>query len=75
MSELVDLDDAKAQLPCLIDRAIAGEDIVIGRAGQPLVRLLLVDALLPREPGLMRGLTVPDAFFDPLPEDAESLWE
>ena len=39
MSELVNLYDAKAQLSRLIDRATAGEDIVIGRAGQPLVRL------------------------------------
>ena len=33
MSELVNLYDAKAQLSRLIDRATAGEDIVIGRAG------------------------------------------
>jgi len=75
MSELVNLYDAKAQLSRLIDRATAGEDIVIGRSGQPLVRLVPVDALRPREPGLLKGLTVPDALFDPLPEDEQSLWE
>jgi prevent-host-death family protein len=75
MSELVNLYDAKAQLSRLIDRATAGEDIVIGRAGQPLVRLVPVDAMRPREPGLLKGLTVPDALFDPLPEDEQSLWE
>jgi prevent-host-death family protein len=75
MSELVNLYDAKAQLSRLIDRATAGEDIVIGRAGQPLVRLVPVDAMRPRQPGLLKGLTVPDALFDPLPEDEQSLWE
>jgi prevent-host-death family protein len=75
MSELVNLYDAKAQLSRLIDRATAGEDIVIGRAGQPLVRLVPVDAIRPRQPGLLKGLTVPDALFDPLPEDEQSLWE
>jgi prevent-host-death family protein len=75
MSELVNLYDAKAQLSRLIDRATAGDDIVIGRAGQPLVRLVPVDTMRPREPGLLKGLTVPDALFDPLPEDEQSLWE
>ena len=75
MSELVNLYDAKAQLSRLIDRATAGEDIVIARAGKPLVRLVPVETLHPREPGLLRGLTVPDAVFDPLPEDEQSLWE
>jgi prevent-host-death family protein len=40
MPELVNLYDAKAQLSRLIDRATAGEDIVIARAGKPLVRLV-----------------------------------
>jgi prevent-host-death family protein len=75
MSELVNLYDAKAQLSRLIDRATAGEDILIGRAGKPLVRLVPVDALRPREPGILKGMTVPDALFDPLPEAEQSLWE
>jgi prevent-host-death family protein len=75
MSELVNLYDAKAHLSRLIDRATAGEDIVIGRAGKPLVRLVPVDNLRPREPGLLKGMTVPDAVFDPLSDDEQSLWE
>ena len=35
MTELVNLYDAKTQLSRLIDRAAAGEDIVIARAGKP----------------------------------------
>lgn len=75
MSELVNLYDAKTQLSRLIDRAAAGEDIVIARAGKPIVRLVPVADALPRQPGLLKGLAVPDALFDPLPDDEQSLWE
>ncbi|MEA2744731.1 MAG: hypothetical protein QOF90_3689 [Acetobacteraceae bacterium] len=75
MSELVNLYDAKSQLSRLIDRAAAGEDIVIARAGKPIVRLVPVEDALPRQPGLLAGLTVPDALFDPLTDDEQNLWE
>ncbi len=75
MSELVNLYDAKSQLSRLIDRAAAGEDIVIARSGRPIVRLVPVEEALPRHPGLLRGLVVPDALFDPLPDDELNHWE
>jgi prevent-host-death family protein len=75
MPELVNLYDAKTQLSRLIDRAAAGEDIVIGRAGKPVVRLVPVDDALPRQPGLLKGLAVPDALFAPLPDDEQTDWE
>jgi prevent-host-death family protein len=75
MPEVVNPYDAKAQLSRLIDRATAGEDILIARAGKPLVRLVPVEEMRPREPGLLKGIVVPDALFDPLPEDEQALWE
>jgi len=75
MSETVNLYDAKTQLSRLVDRAVAGEDIVIARAGKPVVRLVPVDAAVPRRPGLLKGLTLPDDLFDPLPEDELAVWE
>lgn len=75
MTELVNLYDAKSQLSRLIDRAAAGEDIVIARAGKPIVRLVPVDDASPRQPGMLKGLVVPDALFDPLPADEQDLWE
>jgi prevent-host-death family protein len=75
MTELVNLYDAKTQLSRLIDRAAAGEDILIGRAGKPIVRLLPVEDASPRQPGLLKGLAVPDALFAPLPDDEQALWE
>ena len=75
MSELVNIYDAKTQLSRLIDRASAGEDILIGRAGKPLVRLVPVEDAQPRQPGLFKGLAVPDALFDPLADDELAMWE
>ncbi|MSP00138.1 MAG: type II toxin-antitoxin system prevent-host-death family antitoxin [Acetobacteraceae bacterium] len=75
MPDVMNLYDAKAQLSRLIDRATAGEEILIGRAGKPLVRLVPVEGLAPRQPGLLKGLVVPDALFDPLPDDEQALWE
>ena len=75
MSELVNLYDAKSQLSRLIDRAAAGEDIVIARSGKPIVRLVPVEDALPRQPGLLKGLMIPDALFAPLPDDEQTLWE
>ncbi len=75
MPELVNIYDAKTQLSRLIDRATAGEEILIGRSGKPLVRLVPIEDALPRTPGLLKNLAIPDALFDPLPDDEAALWE
>jgi prevent-host-death family protein len=75
MTEIMNLYDAKAHLSRLIDRAAAGEDILIARAGKPIVRLVPVEDAQPRQPGLLKGLAVPDALFAPLPADEQDLWE
>ena len=75
MTEVVNMYDAKAQLSRLIDRAAAGEDILIARAGKPIVRLVPVEDSLPRQPGMLKGPAIPDAFFDPLPEDELKDWD
>ena len=75
MTAIVNIYDAKTQLSRLVERAAAGEEILIARAGKPMVRLVPVDRREPRRPGLLKGLAVPDALFDPLPEDELSWWE
>jgi len=62
---------ARAELSRLIERALAGEEIVITRRGKPTVRLLPVEDARPRrKPGALKGkLTLPECFFDPLPDD------
>jgi prevent-host-death family protein len=40
VSEIVNVHDAKTHLSRLLERAEAGEEIVIARAGKPVARLL-----------------------------------
>jgi prevent-host-death family protein len=67
----VSVYNARAEFSRLIERALAGEEIVITRRGKPAVRLVPVeDALQPRKPGALKGkLELPEGFFDPLPDD------
>lgn len=75
MTQTVNIYDAKTQLSRLVDRAAAGEEILIARAGTPLARLMPLSTPAPRAPGLLRGLAVPDAAFAPLDPDDVALWE
>ncbi|MBW4092357.1 MAG: type II toxin-antitoxin system prevent-host-death family antitoxin [Proteobacteria bacterium] len=75
MTDIVNIYDAKTQLSRLVDRAAAGEDILIARAGKPVARLVALEGAAPRQPGLLRGLAVPDALFAPLDADETALWE
>ncbi len=74
---VVDLHAAETQLPMLIERAMAGEDIVIARDSEPVVRLVALKNLTSqRRSGALKGeLIVPDEFFDPLPADELDAWE
>ena len=52
----VNLHDAKTHLSRYVQRALAGEEVVIAKAGQPLVRLTPVAAQRrPRQPGFLAG--------------------
>ncbi len=43
----VNLHDAKTHLSRYVDQALGGEEVVIARAGRPLVRLVPVDEVAP----------------------------
>ena len=52
----VNLHDAKTHLSRYVDRALAGEEVVIARAGKPLVRLMPVGSDPPsRRLGFLAG--------------------
>lgn len=56
MSEIVNMHQAKTTLSRLVERALAGEEIIIGRNGTPLVRLVPVPQKPePRKPGRLKG--------------------
>jgi prevent-host-death family protein len=66
---LVNIHEAKTHLSRLVDRAAAGEEIVIGKAGRPLARLVpFVADRGPREPGRWRGRVRIAPDFDHTPE-------
>ena len=72
---------AKTNLSKLIERAEAGEEIVIARGKKPVVRLIPVGVpahvLRRRAFGVLEGkLKLPDSFFfEALPEDELKLWD
>jgi prevent-host-death family protein len=76
-SKPVTIHAAKTHLSRLIDRALSGEDVVIARGKQPVVRLVPVTRVpIARRFGAMKGRArVTDAFFDPLPPEELEAWE
>ncbi|HEY2316041.1 MAG TPA: type II toxin-antitoxin system prevent-host-death family antitoxin [Streptosporangiaceae bacterium] len=66
--------EAKTHLSQLLDRAAAGEEIVIARAGRPVARLVAVTGTRQqrRTPGGWRGRVRIAEDFDQLPDDIEA---
>jgi prevent-host-death family protein len=55
----VNLHDAKTHLSRYVDQALSGEEVVIARAGKPLVRLVPLKAeAVTRKGGFLRGQVV-----------------
>lgn len=73
----VPIHKAKAGLSKLIERALAGEEVVIARGNRPVVRLVPIDRAAPqRKFGAWRGKVVlDDAFFESLPDAELAAWE
>lgn len=74
----VNVYQAKTKLSELIDRAAAGEEIVISRHGRPVARLIAYrpSRLKRRKLGLLAGkLQVPEDFDEPLPDDVLDAFE
>jgi prevent-host-death family protein len=71
------IHEAKTNLSKLIEKACQGEEIVIARGPEPVVRLVpIADTKGRRQPGSLRGkLRVGPEFFEPLPADELRGWE
>jgi prevent-host-death family protein len=75
MPTVVNIHEAKTHLSRLLERALAGEEIVVAKAGRPLVRLAPVgEQFVERRPGRLAG-KLSDAFFEPLPQAVLEDWE
>jgi len=74
--DTVNIHEAKTHLSRLVERAAAGEEIVIAKAGKPIARLVPLARPVPRRLGLLAGrLTVPDDYDAPLPADVLASFE
>ncbi len=71
---IVNIHDAKTNLSALVARAEAGEEIVIARAGRPILRLVPIDGPAPRTFGGM-AFDVPEDFDAPMSEEELAAWE
>lgn len=77
MAEIVNMHQAKSSLSRLVERALGGEEVVIARNGEPLVRLVPVqNSREPRVPGRYKDKIwiAPDCF-EPMSEEELDLWE
>jgi len=67
---MANISEAKAQLSALVERVMAGQEVIIGKAGKPVAKLVRYEPTeKPRKPGALKGkITIADDF-DDLPDD------
>lgn len=80
--KMINVHEAKTHFSRLLDRAHAGEEIILAKAGKPYAKLVPIEGarqrrLPPRKPGRLKHLgRIPDSvWFDPLPDEELDLWE
>ncbi|MDF1591162.1 MAG: type II toxin-antitoxin system prevent-host-death family antitoxin [Desulfobacterales bacterium] len=68
--QITNISEAKAQLSALIEKVLAGEDVIIGKAGKPVAKLIRYENnRQPRHPGALKGKIKIADDFDSLPDD------
>ena len=70
--KIANIDEAKTTLSKLIESVLAGEEVIISKAGKPLVKLIPCqeEQAKNRTPGMWRGqVTIADDFDDELPAE------
>ena len=76
MAEIVNMHQAKTSLSRLVEKALTGEEVVIARNGEPLVRLVpVVKKQEPRVPGRSRGRIWIAPDFNEMSEEELKDWE
>jgi prevent-host-death family protein len=67
---ITNISEAKTHLSSLIEKVIAGEEIIIGKAGKPVAKLVRYERREEtRRPGALKGKIKVAEDFDELPED------
>jgi antitoxin (DNA-binding transcriptional repressor) of toxin-antitoxin stability system len=77
MRRIHSIHDAKTNLSRLVERACAGDEVIIARGKTPVAKLVRTDAGAPaRRFGSMRGRArVTKTFFEPLPNKELDAWD
>lgn len=52
------IHEAKTHLSRLIERALEGDEVVVAKAGKPLIRLMPIQPETARQPGCAKGLVI-----------------
>lgn len=65
---IVNIYEAKTHFSKLIDKVMNGEEVIIGKSGKPVVKLIAIQNTKPkREPGALKGqIRISDDFDAPL---------
>lgn len=67
---VTNVSEAKAQLSALLERVRNGEEVILGKAGRPIAKLVpYTGQTEPRQPGVLRGEIHIADDFDELPGD------
>ncbi len=69
-TEIYNIHEAKTHFSKIIQAVLDGEEIIIAKAGHPVVKLSPIFAKKERRFGVLKGkIHIPDDFYEPLPED------
>ncbi len=67
---ITNISEAKAHLSALIEKVLAGQEVIIGKAGKPVAKLVQYERSdEARYPGALRGKIKIADNFDELPKD------
>lgn len=74
--EAVNIHEAKTHFSKLVDRVMQGEEIMVSKAGKPVIKLVPLTNKRKITFGLLKGkIEIAEDFDDPLPDDVLSSFE
>ena len=71
MQPIINIHQAKTHLSRIIEEVAAGKEVIIGKGGRPMARLVpLAPPVKPKKLGTLKSkIRIPANFNDPLPAD------
>jgi antitoxin (DNA-binding transcriptional repressor) of toxin-antitoxin stability system len=69
----VNIQEIQTKFDELLSSVACGNDVIFTRYGEPVARLSAIAPKPKRQLGFVSG-TLPDSFFDPLPEEETRIW-